>query len=138
MPLRRVLLALLLLGPPCRGAELRTLKGESLSGEVVSVNEKEVVLTRGGDRVATPLAQVLQLDFGPPGKAPAGPYTDVELTDGSLLHCHAFAIKGKEVELTLLPDAKADQVLKLPLAAVANVVRDAQVEKHRKDWTDRV
>ena len=41
---------------------------------------------------------MLQLDFGPAGKAPAGPYADVELTDGSLLHCHAFAIKGKEVE----------------------------------------
>jgi hypothetical protein len=138
MPVRRVLLALLVCGLPCRAAELRTLKGETVTGDLVSINDKEIVLAKGAERVATPLAQVLQVDFGPAGKPPAGPYTDVELTDGSLLHCHAFAIKGKDVELQLLPDAKADQVIKLPLKAVANVLRDAHVEKNRKDWNERL
>src|SRR5262245_11167691 len=99
MPVRRILLALLVCGAPCRAAELRTLKGETVTGDLVSINDKEVVLAKGSERVTTPLAQVLQLDLSAPGKPPAGPYTDVELTDGSLLHCHAFAIKGKEVEL---------------------------------------
>src|SRR5262245_38668959 len=138
MPVRRALLALLVVALPCRAAELRTLKGETVTGDLVSINDKEIVLAKGAERVATPLAQVLQVDFGPAGKPPAGPYADVELTDGSVLHCHSFTVKGNDVELQLLPDAKADQAIKLPLKAVANVLRDAHVEKNRKDWNERL
>jgi hypothetical protein len=134
MPVRRVFLALLLAAAVARGADVRTLKGETVTGDVVSVTAKEVVVTRGAERVTVPLAQVLQIDYNPGGKVPAGPFADVELTDGSLLHCAKFALKGKEAALTLL----SGQEVKVPLAALSNVLNDAHVEANRKEWTERL
>jgi len=135
MPLCRTLLALLACASVGLGAELRTLKGDVRKGEVKSITAKEVVLSADGKDVITPLAEVLQIDYAPAGKPPAdAKWADVELTDGTLLHCGAFAIKGKQVELKLL----AGPEVKLPLTAVANVLNDAQVEKYRKEWTSRL
>jgi hypothetical protein len=135
MPLYRTLLALLVCASVGLGAELRTLKGEVRKGEVKGITDKEVVFTADGKDVTTPVAEVLQIDFAPAGKLPTdAKWTDVELTDGTLLHCSAFALKGKQVELKLL----AGPEVKLPLAAVANVLNDAQVEKYRKEWTSRL
>jgi hypothetical protein len=135
MPLWRTLLALLACASAGSGAELRTLKGDAVKGEVKSITEKEVVFTAGGKDVTTPVEQLLQIDYGQPAKLPAGEkWADVELTDGTLLHCSAFAIKGKQAELKLL----AGPEVKLPLSAVANVLNDAQVEKYRKEWTARL
>jgi hypothetical protein len=134
MPVRRVLLSLLLTAAAAPGAEVRTLKGETITGEIVSINAKEVVVAKGKEQISTPLAQVLQIDYNPPGKPATDSFLDVELTDGSLLHCAKFAIKGKEVSLTLL----AGQEIKLPLAAVSNILTEAHVEKHRKEWNDRL
>jgi hypothetical protein len=115
-------------------AELRTLKGETITGEVVSITDKEVVMVRAGERVATPLAQVLQIDYNPSDKSASEPFADVELTDGSLLHCAKFTIKGKEIELTLL----AGLQVRLPLSSVDNVLTEANVEKNRKEWSERL
>jgi hypothetical protein len=124
----------LLAAATARGAEIRTLKGESISGDIVSLTAKEVVVAKGSERITTPLAQVLQIDYNPAAKPGTEPYADVELTDGSLLHCARFAIKGKEASLTLL----AGQEVIIPLSAVSNILTEAQVEKHRKEWTDRL
>jgi hypothetical protein len=134
MPVRRVLLCVLLAAATARGAEIRTLKGETISGDIVSLTAKEVVVAKGSERVTTPLAQVLQIDYNPAGKPGTDPFTDVELTDGSLLHCAKYAVKGKDVILTLL----AGQEVKIPLSAVSNVLTEAQVEKHRKEWSERL
>lgn len=134
MPVRRVLLVVLLLATAGRGAEVRTLKGETITGEIVSLTAKEVVVAKGNERVTTPLAQVLQIDYNPPPKLGTDPYIDVELTDGSLLHCARYTIKGKDVSLTLL----SGQEVKVSLAAVSNILTEAQVEKHRKEWTERL
>lgn len=130
----RAILVLLLFIATSQGAELRTLKGETIVGDVVSVTDKEIVIAKGADKIATPLAQVLQLDYNPPGKATIDPYTDVELTDGTLLHCAKFALKGKDVELAL----PSGQTVRLPLTAVSNVLIEAQVEKNRKEWSERL
>jgi hypothetical protein len=135
MPVRGAFLALLVGALAARSAELQTLKGDKVSGEVVRITDKEVVLSAAGKEVATPSVQVFHLDF--PGRNKARPeekYADVELTDGTLLHCKDFAIKGKGVELHTL----AGQDVKLPLAAVANVLTNAGDEKYRKDWGERV
>ena len=138
MPVRRLALALLLCASPAGAAELRTLKGETVSGEVVRVTDKEVVIAAGGRQVVTPLALVLQLNYTTGGGKLPAEYADVELTDGSLLHCKAFTIKGKEVELTLGLDGPGAAALRLPLTAVANVLAEAHNEKYRRDWNDRV
>src|SRR5271166_592435 len=88
MPVRGALLALLLTGLALPAAELHTLKGDKITGDLVRVTDKEIVLIQDGKEVATPVVGVLQLEF--PGNSPARldeKYVDVELTDGTLLHC---------------------------------------------------
>jgi hypothetical protein len=136
MALRPALVAsLLLLAAAVRGAELHTLKGDVIKGDIESLSDKEIVILRDGSRVATPLPQVLKVDF--PDVQPARleeKYIDVELVDGTLLHCKDFVLKEKQVELRTL----AGHAVKLPLSAVANVLVNAADEKYRKDWTDRL
>ena len=128
-------LALLCLACAASSAELHTLKGNVLKGELEKVTDKEIVLKQDGKSTAIPLAEVLKLDF--PAVVPIplkGKYSAVELTDGSRLHCKEWSIKAKQVELTTL----ADQEIKVPLLAVANILNDAQEEKHRRDWAARL
>ena len=72
-------------------------------------------------------AQVLQLDLAEPTAPPKKDvkYTDVELSDGSLLHCVKVVLKGKQVELTPL----SGQVVKLPLEAVRYLLSRQSVGK---------
>ncbi|HEY7426489.1 MAG TPA: NPCBM/NEW2 domain-containing protein [Gemmataceae bacterium] len=116
-------------------AELHTLKGDVVKGSLESITDKEIVINQKSTRVATPLAQVLKIDF-PDAKVVkvADKYADVELTDGSLFHCKEWTIKEKQVELKTL----AGQEIKLPLAAVANILANAQDEKYRKEWSERL
>jgi hypothetical protein len=135
VPVCRTFLALLLCASAGWGADLRTLKDEVVKGDLVSITDKEIVLDQGGKKVATPVDQVLKLEFAPAGRLPPDTkFADVELTDGTLLHCSEYGIKGKDVEVKLL----AGQTVKVPLAAVGNILNDAQVEKYRKEWTGRL
>jgi hypothetical protein len=136
MRVRAALLALLLIVSAAPSAELSTLKGDVIKGELESITDKEIVLTDGSKRIATPLADVLKLDFPAitAARIDGNKYADVELTDGSLLHCKEWSIKGKEVALKTL----AGQEIKLPLPAIANILVNASDEKHRKDWSERV
>src|SRR5262249_10717673 len=126
------LLAVVLCASLGRAADLHTLKGEKMTGEVVSISDKEIVFSKGTEQVTLPILQVLHIDYNPPGKLPANTeYADVELTDGTLFHCGKVTLKGKNVEIVLL----SGQELTLPLTAVSNILNEAHVEKHRKDWT---
>jgi hypothetical protein len=136
MPTGRTLAALLLFAAvgirPVSAADLRLLQGDPVKGEVVSVNTREVVLRADGKEVATPVEQVLQLDFAAPGKLAAAKYVDVELTDGSLLHCVQVALRGKQVEA----DVAGGQKLQLPLDAVGYILNDAQDAKVQRQWNE--
>src|SRR5262245_46216051 len=135
MPVGRTLLALFLFAAVSLGADLRTLDGKTVSGEVVKLTDKEIVLRAGGEDVATPVEQVLVLELAPaPPKLTGVKYIDVELTDGSLLHCAQVGFKGKEVTLTLV----SGQVLKAPLEAISYVVNDAQEEKTQQEWKEQI
>jgi hypothetical protein len=109
--------------------EVRTLSGQFTKGTLESINDKEIVVS-GHGRV--PIDQVLDLTF-PDGTAGSseGRVTDVELVDGSLLHCSQLAIKGKNVELKLL---SGQEIKDLPLAAISYVLNDAQETKVREEW----
>jgi hypothetical protein len=135
MSVRGALFALLLTAPAAPAAEVQTLKGEKITGDLVRITDKEIVLKQDGKEVATPAAQVLLLSF--PANAPVRldeKHTDVELTDGTLLHCREVLIKGEQVQLRTL----GGQEVKLPLAGVANLLNNAQDEGQRKDWTERI
>jgi hypothetical protein len=136
MPVGRTLLALFLFAAVSIGADLRTLDGKTVSGEVAQLTDKEIVLRSGGKDIATPIDQVLVLELGAtaPAKLTGVKYIDVELTDGSLLHCAQVSFKGKEATLTLV----SGQVVKTPLEAISYVVNDAQEDKTQQEWKEQI
>src|SRR5262245_47645676 len=82
-------LALLLAASVGRGAQMQTLTGETLQGELVSVTDKEITFNVDGKPVSRPLSEVTFVDLGstlpqPPKDAK---HVAVELTDGSVLYC---------------------------------------------------
>jgi hypothetical protein len=131
MPAFRSFIFLLVCGSVGLAAELRSLAGKSVTGELAALDDKEVVLKGDGGPVATKVDDVIEVKLREPGPLPAGTkYSDVELTDGSLLHCSQVLIKGKQVELTVLPDLKVT----VPLSAVSYVLNGAQDAKVREEW----
>jgi NPCBM/NEW2 domain len=141
MPFLRTVAAILVCATLGLAAELRTLSGKTLVGDLVSVSDKEIVLRGDTGPVPTPLADVLNVTLQPStSTGPSGTVRSfrVALTDGSVLHCGAFRPVGKEVELPLAAaDGKAPVTLKLPLAAVASVLGDAQDQAWRQEWQEK-
>jgi hypothetical protein len=137
MPIARTLVALALAAAVAAAAEpqpvLRTLDGKSTPCEVVNLTATEVIVKADGKQKTVPVEQVLQLDF----RAATRPktdakYTDVELADGSLLHCTQVTFRGKQVEAVLV----SGQKLKFPLDAVGYVLHDAQDTAVAKQWKE--
>ncbi|MGE3807316.1 MAG: NPCBM/NEW2 domain-containing protein [Gemmataceae bacterium] len=100
---------------------LTTIDGKTVQGELVNVTPTEVLLktTKMGE-VATPNDKVLDLDMQRNSAAPKN-YLEVELVDGTVLKCSDFQVKQKEVEVKLT----SGQQIKLPLASIVYMVRDA-------------
>jgi hypothetical protein len=118
------------------GPELRTLDGKSIAGKVMKITDKEIVVSDNGKETTTPISRVLNVDFRPAGKISGTKWLDVELIDGSLLHCLTFAPKGATAELTLV----TGQALKVPLNVVtwvANEANDAKVQAWWKEELDK-
>lgn len=137
MPTGRSLLALVLFAAAASAADqpvLHTLDGKATPCEVVALTAGQVVIKADGQQKEVPVDQVLQLDFPPTAKLRDAKYIDVELTDGSLLHCGQVSFRGKEVEAVLL----AGQKLRFPLDAVGYVLNNAQDAKLQKQWKDVV
>lgn len=114
-------------------AELTTASGKKLTGELILLDAKSVTLKTTTGDVTTPISEVVTIDFkSPPAPPPAkdARWTDIELIDGSVLHCSALAVKGKFIEATVWPDRQ----LKLPLEQIFSVLRDAQDTSYRKQW----
>ena len=124
MSVLRALLVFVLLTPVASAAELKTLKGASLKGEVVSISDKEVVLEVDGKKVSTPIPQILQLNLkdGFDKIESDAKYAEVELTDGTLLKC-------SKVEL-IESDARKCAFLReaARIAGAAVTVRHARIE----------
>src|SRR5262245_56933019 len=82
-----------------RSDELQTSGGKTLPGELVSVDAKAVVMRGSAGNVRTPTGEILQVHLQRETAIPADiKYTDIELTDGSLLHCVSFSLREKQVE----------------------------------------
>src|SRR5262245_64821070 len=83
-------------------AEITTVTNEVLKGEIVKVDDKEVVFTQGDKKVTRPIKQVLKIDYRDVGKLPTDkPYSLVELTDGTQLYVSKVLLKKRDFELTL-------------------------------------
>jgi hypothetical protein len=132
----RALLVLLLFAPAAGAAELKTLKGDVIKGDVVSVSEKEIIIdTGGGKKVATPITQALALTLSEEYEklGPDVRFTQVELTDGSQLKCSAVALKGKEARLTLLQG----QIVTVPIAKLNWLLHEANVPDNVKEFREK-
>src|SRR5437764_4781252 len=115
------------------GADLQTLAGKRISGDLVGLDRQTVILrSAAGETVRVPIAEVLQLDLTPAEAPPKGAHTAVELTDGSVLLCSAVAVTGTVFDLTVIPDIKVT----VPVTAVFTVLRDAHDPKVRQEWQD--
>ncbi len=129
----RTLLVLIVASSSALAADavkLRTLANKTVAGQLVELSTKGAVIqtTSGTTRVALP--QILDMDFGVSPETLPEKYTDVELTDGSLVHCSSFAMHGPQVELKLV----SGQTIKLPLTAVSYILNDAQDAKIKQAW----
>ncbi len=131
-----VLLAAFLVA--AKADDLSTVAGKKLTGQLVAVDGEGVTFKTGGTEVKVPAKEVLLIDLGNKVAAPAkdARYHEVELTDGSVLRCAKFAVKGKKLEVELLPGptSLAAPALEVPLAAVFSVCRNADDAKHRENW----
>ncbi len=118
--------------------DLTTVAGKKLTGQLVAVDAEGVTFNAGGTDVKVPAKDVLLIDLGNVVAAPAkdAKYHEVELTDGSVLRCAKYAVKGKKLEVELLPGPAgvAAPALELPLSAVFSVCRNADDGKHRDNW----
>src|SRR5437870_12525984 len=131
----RIFLAFLLTTPALGAAEVHFAPGRSASGkgEIIRLTDKELTWRdESKSTVVEPIQAVLDVDLQPAVPLPNGlKYTDDELTDGSLLHCSRFALKSQEVELTL---DVSERAARIPLAAEAYILNDAQVPTIRQEW----
>ena len=133
MPLLRSCVALIVFAATTSAAEpakLRTLSGKTHEGELVRISNKEIVLHGDSGDVSIPLETILDLSL--PSTAPASEdvYSNLQLTDGSLLHCLDFAIVRDEVRCKLV----GGQAILIPLQTVANFVAGAQDPQVGQEW----
>lgn len=114
------------------GADLQTLSGKKLTGDLVGLDRQTVILRTADGDVRHPLADVLQIDLPPADPVAKGGHYAVELTDGTVLLCGQVLLKGKSAELVVLPDLPVT----VPLSRVFTVLRDAHDPKVRQDWQE--
>jgi hypothetical protein len=120
------------------GDELTTATGKKLTGTLVAVTADGVVFRAGEGEVKLAAKDVLVVDLGRKVVAPApnADFAEIELTDGSVLRCKRFLIKGKSVEAELLPGPGkvAPPKFDLPLGSVFSVMRRAEDPNNRDAW----
>jgi len=132
MPSCRIFLTLLVLSSVSVGGELHTIAGKTITGDMISLSEKEVVFRGPEGLVKTPVRDILVVELQRDVPAPnLGKVTEVELTDGSLLHCSRLGLKGKDIEVKL---AGSELTLKVPLAAISYILNDADDAAIRQEW----
>jgi hypothetical protein len=136
MFLLRASLLALFVASAARAADLRTLKGQTYKGDLVSLSNTEVVLDVGGKKESIKVEDVLLLNLGGAVEklAPDVAYTLVELTDASQFRCKTVALKGADATLTLL----SGQVVTLPIAKINWLLREANKPEHLAAFKERV
>jgi hypothetical protein len=126
---------LVLIAGAVGGADLRTLKNETFKGDIVGATDKEIVFSTGGEKVTLPITQIHSININPEGKIePGTKYADLELTDGSLLHCKEVTLGPKGADVVFLDDRKTH----IPIAAVSSILYEGHVPASRKDWSERI
>jgi len=131
----RTLLAVLALAPALGAAELTTLDGKKLTGDIVSIAGNELTFKTAAAEEKFLVTTLSAVTVGPAPKQPetGKRYTHVELTDGSVFRCESMAVKGNDVELKLL--GAGGRTLTVPMRpAVYAINREAGDLKLDQDF----
>jgi len=103
--------------------------------DIVSVTAKEVTYKVGEKEVTRPVKEIVRIDFRDPDKiASDKKYSQVELTDGTVLLVSQWSIKGDELEMTLL----SGPTVKMSVEQVNGILNTAHDDKDRNDWRNRI
>ncbi len=118
--------------------ELVTGGGKKLTGKLVAVNREGVTFKTGEAEAKIPGKEIVVVDLGHPVVAPAkgAEFHEIELTDGTILRCSRYLVKGKKFEIELLEGPKdvAPPKFDLPMTAVFYACRRADDAKHKAEW----
>ena len=97
MSLPRTLLALVALAPTAAAAELATLDGKKLTGEIVNISGNELTFKSPAGEEKFLVTTIHSVTMGPAPRAleTGKKHTTVELIDGSLFRCTDITIKGR-------------------------------------------
>ncbi|MCS7166417.1 MAG: NPCBM/NEW2 domain-containing protein [Gemmatales bacterium] len=113
--------------------DLRLRAGETVRGQLVALNEKEVVVQVGKDPVSKPLTEVMSLAFGgevvKSSVKPETPQAQVRLLDGTTLLAQQITLREKVLECRLFHG----QALSVMLDHVHWVLLTAQDAKARAE-----
>lgn len=123
----------ILLAPQIFAAELTTLAGKKITGDVSSIGPTGITIKTKDGTVTTPIAEVLLVELG--SAAPQqSRYTEIELIDGTMLRCSAVRFPQQQARLTL----QGGPVVEAPLSSVGSMLNDAQDAKIRQEWLQLV
>ncbi len=111
--------------------EVRLLGGDSLKGQLESLDDKIVTIQTETGPVSSPLAQVLSIDINPVQDIPKdAKYDIVKLFDNSVFYCSQVKFQGKEIELTLI----SGLTLRAPIDSLVSWLREGHNEGLRTQW----
>lgn len=118
--------------------DLTTIAGTKYTGSLVAVDAAGVTFKSGESEVKVAAKDILVVNFGHKVAAPAKgtKFAEVELTDGSVVRCAKFLIKGKKVvpELLAGPPDVPPPAVEVPLGSVYYVLRGADDAKNQSAW----
>jgi len=123
MALLRTLLLLAGMASFAHAADLTTLDGKKSTGDIVSIDDKQVVFKAKGGNETFELTKLSAIDISARSSdTPIGTKClEVELVDGSQFRCAEFKIKNKTAILTLL---SPKITVELPASLLLYMVRD--------------
>ena len=100
----RAILLLAVTGSAVSAADLTTLDGKKLTGEIVAISPTEITFKSNGAEEKFPVTAINAITLGPAPRAVAASvrFVAVELVDGTTFRCSGFTINGKNIELKLL------------------------------------
>jgi len=122
MTFTRTFLAVLVLAPAVPAAELATLEGRKITGDIVAIAGNELTFKSGAGEEKFLVTTLHSVTMGPAPKGiDAGkPHTTVELTDGSLFRCESIAVKGGTIEMKLL--GQSPRTVGIPIRPAAYAI----------------
>lgn len=131
----RIFLAALILAPLANAADLQTIDGRKLTGDIVSIVGSDLTFKAGSTEEKFLVTALHSVTVGkPPIPFEAGKrHTLVEFVDGSSFRCTEIVLKDKNVELKLL--GASPRTLTVPLRGVVySINREAGDLKLDQDF----